>query len=343
MDLITKVLIMTFTGKKIRWGILSTGHISHKFAEALQILPEAELYAVASRTREKADTFARRYGARHAYGSYQALADDPEVDVIYIGTPHAFHLENAVMCMRAGKAVLCEKALTINARETEEMIWVAREENVFLMEAMIPPHVPLVKKILKWVRDDRIGEIRMLRAARCIRRDFSPEARQLKLELGGGSLLDVGVYPISFASMIFEKPPEEVSGLGYTGQYGSDEQGAALLKYDNGAIADLVFALRTETVNDAYLYGTEGFIHIDEIFAVPERATLYDKDKRIVEVLEEPLTGNALNYEAEEVMRCLRKGLKESPFMPLKRSLEVMRIMDRIREPWGLKYPNDKR
>ncbi len=334
---------MEHTKDKIKWGILSTGHISNKFAEALKILPDAELYAVASRSREKAEIFARRHGVRHAYGSYQALADDPEVEVIYIGTPHAFHLENAVMCMRAGKAVLCEKALTINAHEAEEMIRVAREENVFLMEAMIPPHVPLVKKILQWVHNGRIGELRMIRAARCIRRDFSPEARQLKLELGGGSLLDVGVYPISFASMIFEKPPEGVSGLGYIGQYGSDEQGAALLKYPNGAIADLVFALRTETVNDAYLYGTKGFIHIDEIFAVPERATLFDQNKQIVEVLEEPIIGNALNYEAEEVMRCLREGLKESPSMPLERSLEVMRIMDRIREPWKLRYPNDER
>ena len=247
------------------------------------------------------------------------------------------------MCMRAGKAVLCEKALTIHAGETEEMIRVAREENVFLMEAMIPPHVPLVKKILQWIRSGRIGEVRIFSASRCIRRDFSPEARQLKLELGGGSLLDVGVYPISFASMIFEQPPMEAYGVATFGQQKTDEQGAALLKYEDGAVANLTFALRTEAVNDAYIYGSDGFIHIDEIFAVPERATLYDKNKQIVEVLEEPVTGNALNYEAEEVMRCLREGLKESPHMPLQRSLEVMRIMDRIREPWGLKYPNDNR
>ena len=325
---------------KIRWGILSTGHIAGKFADALKILPDASLYAVASRSQDKADAFARKHGVARAYGSYRALAEDPEVDAIYIGTPHTFHLENAVMCMRAGKAVLCEKALTINAREAEEMIRVAREENVFLMEAMITRHVPLVKKVMQWVRDGRIGEVRMVRASRCARRDFLPEARQLNPALGGGSLLDVGVYPISFASMIFGRPPAEVSGFGYIGDYGSDEQGAALLKYDDGAIADLIFALRTEAVNDAYIYGTEGYIKLEEVFAVPERATLYE-DKRAVETLEEAITGNALNYEAEEVMRCLREGLKESPYMPLDESLQIMRIMDKIREPWGLKYSND--
>ncbi len=325
---------------KIRWGILSTGHIAGKFADALKILPGAELYAVASRTREKADAFAQKHGISRAYGSYSALAEDPEVDAVYIGTPHTFHLENAVMCMRAGKAVLCEKALTINAREAEEMIRVAREERVFLMEAMITRHVPLIKKVMKWIRGGRIGEVRMVRASRCARRDFPPEARQLNPDLGGGSLLDVGVYPISFASMVFGRPPVEVTGLGYIGDYRSDEQGAALLKYDDGAIADLVFALRTEAVNDAYIYGTEGFIKLDEVFAVPTRAILY-RDKKPVETLEEPIVGNALNYEAEEVMRCLREGLKESPYMPLDESLQIMRIMDEIRKPWGLTYSND--
>ncbi len=333
---------MTHSSQKTRWGILSTGHIAGKFAEALQILPEAELYAVASRTREKADAFARKYGFRRAYGTYEELSADPAVDAVYIATPHVFHLDNALMCLRAGKAVLCEKALTINARETEEMIRVAREENIFLMEAMIPPHVPLVKKILKRVREGRIGEVRLFSASRGLRRDFGPESRQLKRELGGGSLLDLGVYPVSFAAMIFEEPPAEAAGVAHIGKYGTDEQGAAVLKYSHGAIADVSFALRTATANDARIYGTEGSVHIDAVFAVPERAVFYDHDGRITEVLEEPLTGNGLNYEAAEVMRCLREGLKESPFMPPERSLEVMQTLDRIREPWGLRYPNDE-
>ncbi len=182
--------------KKIKWGIISTGHISGRFAEALKILPEAELMAVASININTAKKFAVKYDIQKAYGSYQELADDPEIDVVYIGTPHIFHFDNSVMCMKNGKSVLCEKAFTINAHEAKEMARIAREENVFLMEAMIPRHVPLIKKVLKWIIDGKIGEVRMVKASRCARGDFDPKAHQMNPELGGGSLLDVGVYVI---------------------------------------------------------------------------------------------------------------------------------------------------
>ena len=326
--------------EKIRWGIISTGHISGKFAEALKLLSEAEISAVASRNIVTAKKFAKKHRITKAYGSYSELANDPDVDVVYIGTPHSFHLENSVMCMRAGKSVLCEKALTINAREAEEMIRVAKEENVFLMEAMITRHVPLIKKTQNWIKSGRIGEVRMLKASRCARGEFKPSERHLNPKLGGGSLLDVGVYVISFASMIFKKPPESVFGFGHIGEFGSDEQGAALLKYDKGEIADLSFALRTNAVNEAYILGTEGYIRINDVFAVPTKAILVI-NKKEVEVLEEPKTGDGLVYEAKEVMRCMKEGLKESPYMPLEESLQIMRIMDKIREPWDLTYSND--
>jgi len=325
---------------KIKWGIISTGHISGKFAEALALLPDADLAAVASRKISTAKEFAKKHNIPKAYSTYQELADDPEIDVVYIGTPHTFHLDNSIICMHAGKSVLCEKALTINAAEAWEMVRVAREENVFLMEAMIPRHVPLIKKVLKWIEEDKIGEVRMVKAARCARGEFTPEARQLNPDLGGGSLLDVGVYVISFASMILKKFPVEMVGLAHIGSYGSDEQGTAILKYDQGEIADLSFALRTNAVNDAYILGTEGMIKIYETFAVPERASLIIDNKE-VQVIEAPI-GNALTYEAIETMRCMREGLKESPLMPLDESIQIMEIMDRLREPWGLTYSNDK-
>ncbi len=326
---------------KIKWGIISTGHISNKFAEALKILPDAELTAVASRTQDKADTFARKHDVLKAYASYEALANDPDIDVVYIGTPHTLHLDNSVLCMRQGKAVLCEKALTINAEEAREMVRMARENDVFLMEAMISRQIPLLHKVKQWIEDGKIGEVRMIKAARCARHDFPAGARQLNPELGGGALLDVGVYAISFAQMFMGKKPVEVMGLSHIGEWGSDEQGVAVLKYDNGEIADLSFALRTATVNDAYIFGTKGYIKVHELFAVPKKASLF-KDYQEVEVIEEPITGNALNYEAKEVMRCLREGLKESPHMQLDESVMIMEIMDEIRKPWGLVYPNDR-
>jgi predicted dehydrogenase len=325
---------------KVRWGILSTGHISKKFADALAILPDADLSAVASRDLDTARKFAEKYNVPKAYGTYEELADDPDIDVIYIGTPHTFHLENSVMCMRKGKAVLCEKAFSINAAEAREMVRVAREENVFLMEAMITRHVPLIKKVLGWIANGRIGEVRMVKASRCARGVFPPGARQMNPELGGGSLLDVGVYVISFASMIFKKSPVEVVGLSHIGDWGSDEQGVAILKYDQGELADLTFALSTAASNEAYILGTDGYIKIFDVFAVPTKASLFI-NREEVEVIEEPIIGNALNYEADEVMRCLKVGLKESPLMPLDESVRIMDIMDQLRKPWGLVYSND--
>jgi dihydrodiol dehydrogenase / D-xylose 1-dehydrogenase (NADP) len=216
------------------------------------------------------------------------------------------------------------------------------EENVFLMEAMITRHVPLIKTVLGWIADGRIGEVRMVKASRCARGEFLPGARQLNPELGGGSLLDVGVYVISFASMIFQKSPVDVVGLGHIGESGSDEQGVAILKYDKGEIADLSFALRTAAANEAYILGTDGYIKVYDVFAVPTKASLVI-NREEVEVIEAPIIGNALNYEAEEVMRCMKAGLKESPIMPLDESVQIMEIMDNIRKPWGLVYSNDHR
>lgn len=326
---------------KIKWGIISTGHIAGRFAETVNQIPEAELVAVASRKPEPAKEFAQQYKIPRYYGSYEELAKDPDIDVVYIATPHSFHLENSVLCMRNGKSVLCEKALAINAKEAREMVRVAREENVFLMEAMIPRHIPVLQKVDHWIREGKIGEVRMIKASRCARGQFSHEARHLNPDLGGGSLLDVGVYVISFAYQILGKAPVESIGLGHIGDYGSDEQGVAILKFDQGEIADLSFALRTEAVNDAFIFGTEGYIKIHEIFAIAQKASLFI-DKKEAEVLDEPFVGHPMQFEIEEVMRCLQLGLKESPLMPLNESIQIMETMDQIRKPWSLRYPNDR-
>ena len=327
--------------QKIRWGILSTGHIAHSFTQDLKLLPDAEVLAVGSREKTTAASFAEKYKIPRAYGSYEELAHDPDVDVIYIGTPHSMHAENSIMCMNEGKAVLCEKAFAINAREAKEMIQVARRKKVFLMEAMVTRHFPLTEQIMKWIREGEIGEVRMVKASRCASGKFDNFTRHLNPSLGGGSLLDVGVYVVSFASMIFASAPLRIAGFGHIGSSGSDEQGSALLEYENGALGVLTFALRTNAVNEAYILGSKGFIHIDPPFAVTTRATLQVEDKEAV-VVSIPLEGRGLLYEAKEVMRCLREGLTESPRMPLDESLEIMRTMDQIRAPWPLKYKNDE-
>jgi len=326
--------------EKIKWGILSTGHIAEKFAEDLKWLADAELVAVGSRTEETARSFAEKYRIPRYYASYEALANDPEIDVIYIATPHNFHAENSILCMNAGKSVLCEKAFAINANEAEKMIEAARENKVFLMEAMVTRHFPVTDQIMTWISEGKIGDVRMVQATRCARGKFDNFTRHLNPDLGGGSLLDVGVYVISFASMIYGRPPLRSVGYGYIGASGSDEQGAALLEYDHGELAILTFALRTDAVNEAYILGSEGYIRVDPPFAVAARASLHIEDKQPV-VAEVPIKGNGLNYEAAEVMRCMREGLSESPRMPLDETLSIMRIMDTIRADWPLKYAND--
>jgi predicted dehydrogenase len=326
--------------EKIRWGILSTGDIAHSFAKDLKLLPDADLVAVGSRNQQTADNFGDQFKIPKRYASYEELANDPDIDVIYIGTPHTLHAENSILCMKAGKAVLCEKALTINAREAEKLIQVARDQQVFLMEAMVTRHFPVIHAIQDWIKEGEIGEVRMVKATRCARGSFDNTTRHLNPLLGGGSLLDVGVYVVSFSSMIYGKPPIKTLGYGHIGSSGSDEQGAALLEYENGALSVLVFALRTNAVNEAYILGTKGYIKIFPPFAVPTKATLYVEGKDDISV-EIPINGNGLNYETAEVMRCLREGKLESPLMPLDESLEIMRTLDQIRTPWPLKYAND--
>ena len=326
--------------KKIRWGILSTGNIANSFVMDLKHIPDAEVIAVGSRTQESADTFGQKYNIPNCYNSYEALANDPDVDVIYIATPHVFHAENSILCMKAKKAVLCEKAFSINAGEAKTMIQVARQNKVFLMEALITRHFPVIHQVLDWVKDGLIGEVRLVQANRCARGEFAPESRVMNLELGGGSLLDLGIYAVGFSSMVYSQVPRKISGFGFIGDYGTDEQGASILEYDNGALAVLTFALRTETINEAYIYGTDGYIKLPDLFAVPNKASLHINGQESIE-FEKPILGNGLHYQVKEVHRCLRKGLLESPRMPLEESLQIMETMDAIRSSWDLSYPND--
>ncbi|MGC9358300.1 MAG: Gfo/Idh/MocA family protein, partial [Anaerolineae bacterium] len=291
--------------KTIRWGILSTGSIAHKFAEGLSQLPDAELIAVGSRRQETAEAFGEEHGVPHRHASYEALANNPEVDVIYIGTPHPFHKENSLLALRAGKAVLCEKPLTINAAEAEEIITVARDRGLFLMEAMWTRFIPAVVRVRQLLAEGVIGNIRLFQADFGFRADFDPKSRLFAPKLGGGALLDIGIYPISFASMILGTPTQ-VTSLAHLGQTGVDEEAAILLSYPNGALAALLAAIRTATPTEATIMGTKGRIKVHSPFLHPHHLTLYSEGKE--EIIDIPYEGNGYNYEAAEVGRCLRTG-----------------------------------
>lgn len=324
---------------RIGWGILATGTIAQKFCEGLKLLGDAELVAVASRSMEKARAFGAEYGVKRAYGSYEELVRDPEVDIVYIATPHPMHFENAMLCLEAGKAVLCEKPFTMNAREAEALIAFAREKGLFLMEAMWTRYLPAIVKVREWLSKGLIGEVRFLKADFGYRCAWDPEGRLLNPVLGGGALLDVGIYPVSFASMVFGAQPRSVKSLAHIGETGVDEQFAALFEYEGGAIASLSGALRTDFVNDALILGTHGRIHVPDFFHA-KTATLHTASGA-EEVFGPEFEGNGYQYEAAEAMRCLREGKLESSIMPLEETLAIMRTMDAIRSQWGLKYPSE--
>lgn len=321
----------------VGWGIIGTGRIAGVFATALQFLPDAKLVAVRSRTAERARAFADRFGASHAYTACEELASDPEVQAVYIATPHACHMEHSLAAIEGGKAVLCEKPFCINARQAREVVRAARRKRVFLMEAMWTRFLPVMVKLRELLAGGAIGEVHMVAAAFGFRAGFDPEQRLFNPELGGGALLDVGIYPVSLASMLFG-PPDRIATLANLGETGVDEQSAMLLGHPKGQLAICYTAVRTSTPGDAAVMGSDGQVRIHAPWWGAKAMTLIRPGQE-GEEFAFPEEGNGYQYEAAEVMRCLRQGLRESPTMPLNETISIMRTLDRIRAKWGLKYP----
>jgi predicted dehydrogenase len=323
----------------ISWGILGTGKIARQFAAGLIHLPGAKLIAVGSRAAESANAFGDTFEVPHRHASYEALVRDPEVDAIYVATPHACHRENTLLALAAGRAVLCEKPFAINAREAEEVIGFARTKRLFLMEAMWTRCFPLMAKLRELLASNAIGEARMLTADFGFRAEYQEEERLFNLAAGGGALLDVGVYPVSLASMIFG-PPTRIFSHARLGKTGVDEEAAIILSHAQGQLAVLSTAIRLETAQEAIIMGTAGRIRLHSPWWRPVAMTVI-RDGCPDETLEFPFPGNGYQFEAAEVMRCLRAGELESRLMPLDETLAIMRTLDAIRAQWGLRYPMD--
>src|SRR5215212_11391579 len=324
---------------KTRWGILGTGNIASQFARGLAELDDAQLVAVGSRTAESAEAFGERFSAPHRHNSYAALASDPDIDAIYVATPHPLHHDNTIMCLEAGKAVLVEKPFAINAGQAQHMIATARARGVFLMEAMWTRFLPHVIRLRELLAAGAIGEVRMLQVDFGFRTSFNPQGRLFDLALGGGALLDVGIYPVSLASMIFGTP-ERVTGMAHLGETGVDEQSAMLFGYTGGRLALLSQAIRTNSPHEALLLGTNGKIRVHSSWWKATTITL-SVDGRPDELIDLRSVGSGYNYEAAEVGRCLNAGLTESEVMPLDETLAIMRTLDEVRAQWGLRYPGE--
>jgi predicted dehydrogenase len=334
--------------RPVRWGILATGKIATAFVKDLALLDDCEVAAVGARRQESADAFAREHGIPAAYGDYRSMVEDPAVDVVYVASPHALHREHVDLAFDAGKPVLCEKALTLNARDAEHLVRRAREQGLFLMEAMWMRCNPMVRRLQQLVAEGRLGEVRQVRADLGFVVDKPPTDRLLDPTLGGGVLLDMGIYPLTFASL-FLGEPSQLSATATLSDQGVDLDLAVGLGYDSGAVASLTATMTAWSPRTASIATDRGRVDLPAAFHHPTTVTWTPTsgDPDLVDAPEpeqwhEELVGSGLAHEAVEVVRCLRNGETESPLVPLDDTVALMRQMDRIRDIIGVRYPADE-
>jgi predicted dehydrogenase len=325
---------------KVRWGILGTGKISRAFATALKDTPGAVLAAVASRDAGSAQAFASEFGAGTAYGSYQELADSPGVDLVYVGTPHPQHAGNALMALQAGKGVLCEKPFTMNLREAEQVVALARSKNLFLMEAMWTRFMPALAEVRRIVASGEIGTVHQVVADFGFKADFGPGHRVFNPVLGGGALLDLGIYPLSIAAALLG-PVESVRAQAEMGPTGVDVQTGFTLKHRGGAMSVCSCSLLASTPGELTVSGERGHVRMNTMFHRARSITvvLDDGSSRTVDT---PFIGNGYVHEAIEAQRCFSAGLIESPGMTHDETVALMAVMDEIRRQVGLAYAADE-
>ena len=314
--------------KTYKWGILGAARIADKFVEGLKILPNAERYAIASRSPERAEAFKEKHGMVKAFDSYEKMLADPELDIVYIATTNNLHFEHAMLCLEAGKAVLCEKPLASNLSQVEQMVNKAREKNVFLMEALWSRFIPSMIQFKSEIEHGSIRQPFLLQCNFGFISPFDPFNRIYDPALGGGSIPDIGIYPIFTAMYLFGKP-ENIEVLSVPAPTATDWTTAILFKHKSKEISMLTSSFEMILDNEARVYGEGGNLKLHSMFHMPTRLTLRTNDGRETDI---PLNlvGNGYNYEAAEVMNCLDKGLIESPDLPHAFSIDLMQILDEV-------------
>ncbi|TAH01601.1 MAG: gfo/Idh/MocA family oxidoreductase [Sphingobacteriales bacterium] len=327
---------------KVKWAVLGCGRIAGKFAADLQLVQDAELFAVASRDIEKAKHFALQYPAKHVYGSYEELVRNTEIDVIYVATPHSHHHEHTLICLRHNKAVLCEKAFAINGAQVREMVTEARNRKLFLMEAMWTKFLPHYNKVRSMIADGKLGELQSIQVNFGFLPPQPPAQRIFDPALGGGTLLDIGIYNVFLVQSILGKP-DHIQAIMKRASSGVDEQLAVQFQYNNGIVAQLLSSFTSNLQTDANIAGNSGRIRLTSRFYEPS-ATIEYYPERVDSIQIIPIekqAGWGYHHQIRHVQECLRQGLTESPVMTHKDSLGLMETMDSIRREVGLKYPAD--
>lgn len=325
--------------KKINWGIISTGTIAKKFATTLSQLEDGgNILAIASRDQETANQFARDYNVPRAYSSYMELVGDPDIDVIYIATPHSFHYENAKLCLENGKNVLCEKAFTVNAVQATELLQLAKTKKLFIMEAFWTKFLPAYQLLNKIITEGVIGEITHFRAHFGFAPTGARYVRKFDPNLAGGALLDIGVYAIGVAAMILGYNPKNMYSSAIMGEYGTDKFDSIMLEYENGTTAHLITTIGSQIGQQAVICGTKGHIILPDFSALQEFTVVLDDGTTYTKKL--PFAINGFEYQIRETEKCLYANQVESNIMTHQNTLDVMRLMDKARSDWGLTFPN---
>ena len=325
-----------------RWGFIAAGLMARMMADDMKYVEDAVISAVTSRTEQSAETFAKDYKVSRIHSSVEELVNDPEVDIVYVTSPHNLHYLHARMALEAGKPVLVEKPFTINAKQAIELVRLAREKQLFLMEAMWIRYLPIITTLRRVLEDGVIGQIRLFRAAFHQHLDFGPEHRVYNPALAGGSLLDLGIYPISLASMVYKRQPLDIASLLYLGETGVDEHFAAVFHYDGREMGLVSAGADGLHPQDVELFGLEGEVCLQghQIWKYDRMITKLHDGKE--ETFYEPFDGGGYNFQADEVHRCLEGGLLESEVMPLDETVHIMETLDRMRRAWGLQYPDER-
>jgi predicted dehydrogenase len=321
--------------KKYNWAILGCGKIARKFVQDLSLLENANLYAAAARNLDNAKQFAIELGFEKAYGSYKEMVQDPEVDIVYIATPHAMHMEHSILCLEHKKAVLCEKAFAMNTKEVDRMIKVSKENNTFLMEAFWTIFSAKFIKVLELSKEEGLGQLKFVKSDFMFKAEFDPDKRLYNIDLGAGSLLDIGIYPI-FRSLMLLGKPTSMKTMANIRSNGVEDSISMLFGYENGAMAVLTSSFESSCHNETELCFEHGFI---KFIREPEFPILIERNGIQEEIHIEQPEGMGYELEANHVMECLDSGLIESPVLPLSRSRELMEIMDAVRKDAGIIFP----
>ncbi|MBO5876015.1 MAG: Gfo/Idh/MocA family oxidoreductase [Bacteroidales bacterium] len=322
-----------------RLGIIGAGWIARKMVKALAPLDEVEVYAVGSRSYEKAAAFAQEHAIPMAYGSYEELVCDPLVDLVYIATPHSHHYEHAMLALNHGKHVLVEKAFTANAAQASTLIATARAKGLFITEAIWTRYMPLSHKVREIMESGVIGEPRVLTATLCYMMEF--KERIVRADLCGGALLDLGVYALNFARMYFGTDIVKTVSNCHLGPTGMDMHESISLSYADEKMANLQAGALCLNDRQGIISGTEGYIRVDNINC-PEVVEVYRNYELVERHVKPADMVNGYEYQVLECMRCIREGLLESPMMPHEETISIMKQMDDLRKEWGVEYPYDK-